>query len=78
MLRENVVPPARNGQEARWTPHSGVLLMEAVVGGGRGRSVLMEAVVGGGRGRRVLMEAAPSRGQGVDDGHMENSWRWMP
>ena len=38
---ENVVPPARNGQEARWTPHSGVLLMEAVVGGGRGRRVLM-------------------------------------
>ena len=24
-----VFPPARNGQEARWTPHGGVLLMEA-------------------------------------------------
>ena len=26
---ENVVPPARDGQEARWTPLCGVLLMEA-------------------------------------------------
>ena len=26
---ENVVPPARDGQEARWTPQRGVLLMEA-------------------------------------------------
>ena len=39
-------------------PHSGVLLVAAVVGGGRSRRVLMEAVVDGGRGRRVLMGLA--------------------
>ena len=29
---ENVVPPARDGQEARWTLHGRVLLMEAILG----------------------------------------------